>query len=65
LITLLTKQQQPNRFPGFQEVRLVPSKKGIAFVEFSNEMEAGIAMSGLQGFKITPENLMHISYAKR
>jgi RNA recognition motif-containing protein len=53
------------RFPGFQEVRLVSNKKGIAFVEFSNEIESGVAMTGLQGFKVTPEKLMVISYAKK
>jgi RNA recognition motif. (a.k.a. RRM, RBD, or RNP domain) len=53
------------RFPGFKEVRLVPGKKGIAFVEFDNEVQAGVAMEGLQHFKITPENLMVISYAKK
>lgn len=53
------------QFPGFKEVRLVPNKKGIAFVEFTNELEAGVAMNGLQGFKITPENHMTISFAKK
>lgn len=38
---------------------------GIAFVEFDNEMQAGVALSGLQGFKITPTNSMDISYAKQ
>ena len=76
------------QFPGFKEVRLVPGKGGIAFVEFDSEMQAheitrghvrsheitrdrlrhtqsGVAMNGLQKFKITPTNLMKISYAKR
>mmetsp|Transcript_33808 Transcript_33808/g.74169 ORF Transcript_33808/g.74169 Transcript_33808/m.74169 type:complete len:243 (-) Transcript_33808:718-1446(-) len=53
------------QFPGFKEVRLVPGKSGIAFVEFENEMQSGVAMAGLQNFKITPTNLMKISYAKR
>jgi len=53
------------QFPGFREVRLVPNKKGIAFVEFGNEIEAGVAMNGLQGFKITTENVMIISFAKK
>mmetsp|Transcript_8382 Transcript_8382/g.14090 ORF Transcript_8382/g.14090 Transcript_8382/m.14090 type:complete len:249 (+) Transcript_8382:37-783(+) len=53
------------QFPGFKEVRLVPGKAGIAFVEFENEMQSGVAMNGLQNFKITPTNLMKISYAKR
>jgi len=53
------------QFPGFKEVRLVPGKSGIAFVEFESEMQSGVAMSGLQNFKITPTNLMKITYAKR
>jgi RNA recognition motif len=52
------------RFPGFKEVRMVPGKKGIAFVEFSTDVEAGVAMTGLQLFKITPDHMMQISYAK-
>eukprot|EP00967_Tisochrysis_lutea_P046807 scaffold56965_cov25-Tisochrysis_lutea.AAC.1 len=53
------------QFPGFKEVRLVPGKSGLAFVEFESELQAGVAMNGLQGFKITPTNLMKITYAKR
>jgi len=53
------------QFPGFKEVRLVPGKSGIAFVEFESEAQSGVAKTGLQNFKITPTNLMKISYAKR
>lgn len=53
------------QFPGFKEVRLVPGKAGIAFVEFENDVQSGTAMQGLQNFKITPTNLMKITYAKR
>lgn len=53
------------QFPGYKEVRLVPGKAGIAFIEFETEMQSGVAMSGLQNFKITPTNLMKVSYAKR
>jgi len=52
------------QFPGFKEVRMVSGKSGIAFVEFENEIEAGVALGGLQHFKITPTHLMVISYAK-
>lgn len=54
-----------NRFTGFKEVRMVPGKPGVAFVEFESDAEAGAAMTGLQHFKITPTNLMVISYAKK
>lgn len=53
------------QFPGFIEARLVPGKDGIAFVEFENEMQSTVAMNGLQGFKVTPENNMRLSYAKQ
>jgi len=53
------------QYSGFKEVRTVPGKHGVAFVEFENETDAGNAMSGLQHFKITPTHLMVISYAKK
>ncbi len=42
------------QFPGFKEVRLVPGKAGIAFVEFESEAQSGVAMNGLQSFKCAP-----------
>lgn len=54
-----------NQFPGFKEVRLVPGRHDIAFVEFENESQSTAAKDALQGFKITPSNAMKISYAKK
>uniref|UniRef100_A0A8C4T492 Small nuclear ribonucleoprotein polypeptide B2 n=1 Tax=Erpetoichthys calabaricus TaxID=27687 RepID=A0A8C4T492_ERPCA len=54
-----------NQFPGFKEVRLVPGRHDIAFVEFKNEEMAGTAKDALQGFKITSSNAMKITYAKK
>jgi len=53
------------QYSGYKESRLVAGKPGIAFVEFADEDLATIALEGLQTFKITPQNLMKISYAKR
>jgi len=53
------------QFPGYKEARLVPGKPGIAFVEFEADFQAGVALAGLQGFKITPQNSMHIIYSKK
>ncbi|XP_042469092.1 U2 small nuclear ribonucleoprotein B''-like isoform X2 [Zingiber officinale] len=53
------------QYPGFSEVRMIEAKPGIAFVEFSDDVQASIAMQALQGFKITPQNPMAITYAKR
>jgi len=50
---------------GFKEVRMVPGKKGLAFVEFEHEHQATTALQSLNGFKLTPTVSMHLSYAKR
>ncbi|EPS69668.1 hypothetical protein M569_05098 [Genlisea aurea] len=50
---------------GFKEVRMVEAKPGIAFIEYENEMQSTVAMQGLQGFKITDDHPMLITYAKK
>ncbi|RVE76790.1 hypothetical protein OJAV_G00012130 [Oryzias javanicus] len=54
-----------NQFPGFKEVRLVPGKHDISFVEFESDMQAGVAKDALQGFRITATCAMKITYAKK
>uniref|UniRef100_A0A1A8JHA9 Small nuclear ribonucleoprotein polypeptide B2 n=1 Tax=Nothobranchius kuhntae TaxID=321403 RepID=A0A1A8JHA9_NOTKU len=54
-----------NQFPGFKEVRLVPGKHDISFVEFESDSQAGIAKDALQGFRITATCAMKITYAKK
>jgi len=53
------------QYSGFQEARLVNGKPGIAFVEFGDEYYSNLAKNALQNFKITPTNLMKISFAKK
>jgi len=53
------------QFPGFKEVRLVPGRHDIAFVEFENEMMSATAKDALHGFKLTPTSTMRISFAKK
>lgn len=53
------------QYPGLAEVRDVPGKDGIAFVEFGDEMQATVAMNGLQGFKVTGEDHIKVTYAKK
>ena len=52
-------------YPGFQEVRMVPGKKGIAFIEFQDQMQAGLALQQLNGFKLSATDTLHLSYAKQ
>lgn len=53
------------QYPGFKEARLVPSKPGIAFVEYQDIFTATTAKNSLQGFKITPTNLMKITFGRQ
>lgn len=52
------------QYPGFQEVRLIPGR-GVAFVDYQNEYQAGMAMQGLQGFAMTPEVKLSLTYARK
>ena len=52
-------------YSGFREVRLVKGREGIAFVEFDLEHQAAMAKDGLQGFKISPDKAMTITFAKK
>ena len=61
----LKNEFKKNRFPGYKEVRLVPNRHDIAFVEFENEIQAGSAKDALQGFKITPTHSMRVTFAKK
>ncbi|KAF3454839.1 hypothetical protein FNV43_RR05287 [Rhamnella rubrinervis] len=53
------------QYPGFREVRMIEAKPGIAFVEFEDDVQSSMAMQALQGFKITPQNPMAITFAKK
>ncbi|CAH8862975.1 unnamed protein product [Trichobilharzia szidati] len=53
------------QFTGYREVRMVPGRHDIAFVEFGNEVEASAAKLGLQGFNIRPGKPIRITFAKK
>eukprot|EP00931_Biecheleriopsis_adriatica_P034679 TRINITY_DN2000_c0_g1_i1.p1 TRINITY_DN2000_c0_g1~~TRINITY_DN2000_c0_g1_i1.p1 ORF type:complete len:242 (+),score=54.12 TRINITY_DN2000_c0_g1_i1:95-820(+) len=52
------------QYPGFQEIRLIPGRN-VAFADYQNEYQAGMAMQGLQGFAMTPEVKLSLSYARK
>ena len=54
-----------NRYPGYREVRLVPGRPDLAFVEFDSEETASTAKSQLDNFQVKPEHYMRVAYAKR
>jgi U2 small nuclear ribonucleoprotein B'' len=43
----------------------VAGRPGIAFVEFDNDAQAGVAMGALSGFKLDPTHAMQVNYAKQ
>ena len=53
------------QFPGFKEVRLVPGRHDIAFVEYDNDMQAYEARAKLQGFRIKADKTLTINFAKK
>jgi len=48
---------------GFQKVSLIPGYAGYAYVEYKDKQRAAEAMNSLQGFKITAQNQLLISFA--
>ena len=45
-----------SQYPNLHEVRLVPSKKDIAFVEYLDEGSATVAKDALHNYKLDGEN---------
>lgn len=49
------------RHAGLVEIRTIPAKKDIAFVEFADEATATVAKDALHNFKIDGETKMKVS----
>ncbi|EAU89029.2 RNA binding protein [Coprinopsis cinerea okayama7 len=54
-----------SQYPNLYEVRLIPTKKDIAFVEFLDEASSGVAKDALHNFKIDGENKIKITFARK
>lgn len=52
-------------YTGFKEVRMVPGKSEIAFVEYETTEQAKAAKHVLDGFQISATHAMQVSYSKR
>ena len=50
------------QYKGYVEVR-VP-RPGLAFIEFTDEPSATLALQGLHGFKLTPNDTLQLGYGK-
>ena len=52
------------QYKGFKEVRLVPGKPELAFVEYDSIENSTTARNVLNGFKILPSHPMKVDFAK-
>jgi len=53
-----------NQFEGFKEVRLNESRKDICFVEFDDSFRAERAKKALNGFDVSPTNIIKVTFAR-
>ena len=53
------------RYPGFQDLRSVPNRPDVAFVEYENEAQAGAARQILDKTEIMPGHIIRVSFARR
>lgn len=54
-----------NQYPGMKEVRLIPGRSDLAFVEYQDMDQATVAMKALQRFLLAPKYPLKITYAKK
>ncbi|CEF60903.1 U2 small nuclear ribonucleoprotein B'' [Strongyloides ratti] len=54
-----------SQFSGLKEIRMVPNRTDIAFVEYNTEEEATTAKKALHNFKITATHAMKVEYANK
>ncbi|TCD67882.1 hypothetical protein EIP91_011816 [Steccherinum ochraceum] len=54
-----------SQYPNLHEVRLIPTKKDIAFVEYLDEGSATSAKDALHNYKLDGENKIKITFARK
>ena len=59
MLEILFKQ-----YPGYVQSKCFEDKH-VAFIEFDTEEQAGVALNGLNGFRITPTHAINVIYAPK
>ncbi|KDQ62862.1 hypothetical protein JAAARDRAFT_53094 [Jaapia argillacea MUCL 33604] len=54
-----------SQYPNLHEVRLIPTKKDIAFVEYMDEASATVAKDALHNYKLDGEGKIKITFARK
>lgn len=52
-------------YPGFKEVRMIPTKKTIAFVEYETDYQASLAKMELANHRVDEDHLMKVTFARK
>jgi len=52
-------------YANLHDVRMIPGRKGIAFVEFIDEGSSGVAKDALHNHKVDDDHKMKVSFAKQ
>ena len=61
----LTVPELFRRYPGFQDLRTIPNRPDVAFVEYETETQAGVARQILDKTEIVPGTFLRVSFARR
>lgn len=54
-----------SQFPGLKDIRMVPSRQDIAFIEYNEVDQASIAKNELSNFQVTPTYQLQVNFAKK
>jgi len=54
-----------SQYPNLYEVRMIPTKKDIAFVEYIDEGSSTVARDALHNYKLDGENKIKITFARK
>lgn len=53
------------KYPGFSEVRPVPGRPDLAFVEFDTEMQATVSKNAMDRYEVAPGAPLRVTFARR
>jgi U2 small nuclear ribonucleoprotein B'' len=48
---------------GLMDMRIVPGNKGMAFIEFRDEVASGMALRQMNGFQLNETSTLHLSFS--
>lgn len=56
---------QFRRYPGFVEVRTIPNRPDMAFVEYESDAQGAMARQAMAGFVFVPDAPISVTFARK